>query len=925
MVLARSGAVIVCMLLLTLLAMPLATNGAVKAAGTPPAAPPKPAGDGPNHKGYIDVNIPRKATGPVAARIYYPALADGASAATNSSGAPWPTVVFIPGGNGSLGYCNVISSRIASWGFVVVNVELGNMHGQAGYRSVITMAQETSEVINYIENQTVNATYPLYGMMDAKRLGVSGHSWGGITSGYSVTKDYGDPRFKASAPISAQPVLGTGTDYIKQVHVPVGLMSGTAEVYQQDEIFANGNVPITYIRVVGADHSSIVSHHEYVVAFFKYWLSGETGYESWVYTDGILADKAAGIATYDRKLVALTASMAPDGPAEDQAVTLKALASGMIYGTVDYGADWGDLSAAWGPVTTNTTTHVYNLSATFDVKVTSQDDYEKDELVVQVTVHNVAPVSEAGANITCIEDEAAHFNGSGSMDTPSDRAHLTYKWDFGDGAASTPSSAPTAVHAYGKGGTYKAGLTVQDDDKAESTDKLTVTVKNLPPNVEAGKDIVVAEDEEAHFADGTGNDTPSDLARGLSFSWDFGDGNASDPSGSPLSSHVYEKAGNYTARLSASDDDRAVGNDTLKVTVKNIAPTVIITAPETGVSFPKDEPVEFAGLGTDTRTDSLSLVYRWEFGDGNVTGWGPATAAAHTYTKGGDYLVTLRVKDNNGAEGETAITITVENAPPVCSIVMPLKGVNFDEDKDVTFKASAEDTASDQGHISFAWDLGDGAFANGSTVKHAYAAQGDYTVKLRATDPEGASTGAEIVIKVSNVPPKAEAMLSKLSIKAGETVGFSGSGTDSPSDRSSLVFAWDFGDGTTPVADLNGTHTFKAAGTYNVVFTVTDNDKSKATASFTVTVAKNESGGGGGGGGPKDTLNGNMALAIGGCVVAAIVAVVAVLLLARRRKGRDVTAPGPGPEGPAPQPSSPPLPPPPEKTASGGGVGKGDT
>jgi PKD repeat protein/dienelactone hydrolase len=890
MVLARSGAVIVCMLLLTVVAMPLATSGgatgSVKAAGTPPATPPKPAGDGPYHKGYIDVNIPRKATNPVAARIYYPAQADGNNVATNSSGAPWPTVVFIPGGNGTLGYCNVISSRIASWGFVVVNVELGNMHGQAGYRSVITMAQETSDVIDYIENQTVNVSHPMHGMMDAKRLGVSGHSWGGITSGYSVTKDYGDPRFKASAPISAQPVLGTGTDYIKQVHVPVGLMSGTAEVYQQDEIFKNGNVPITYIRVVGADHGTILNYHEYAVAFFKYWLSGETGYESWVYTDGVLADKAANIVTYDRKLVELAASVTPDGPAEDQAVTLKALASGKIYGTVDYGADWGDLSVSWGPSAANTTTHVYNLSATFDVKVTSEDDYEKDELVVQVTVHNVAPISEAGANVTCIEDEVAHFNGSGSMDTPSDRAHLTYKWDFGDGVAPGPSSAPTAVHAYGKGGTYKVGLTVQDDDKAESTDKLTVTVRNLPPKVEAGKDMVVAEDEEVQFTDGAGNDTPSDLARGLSFSWDFGDRNATGPSGSPLSSHVYERAGNYTATLSASDDDRAVGNDTVKVSVRNSGPTVIITVPETGASFPKDEPVEFAGMGTDTRTDALSLVYRWNFGDGNVTEWGPGAAAVHTYTKGGDYPVALRVRDDNGAEGETAITMTVENAPPVCSIVMPLKGASFDEDMVVTFSASAEDTPSDQGHISFAWDLGDGAFANGSTVKHAYAAQGDYTIKLRATDPEGAGDGAEIVIKVSNVPPKADAMLSRRSVKAGETVDFSGSGTDTPSDRSSLALAWDFGDGTTPVTNPNGTHTFKAAGTYNVVFTVTDNDMRKATASFTVTVAKNESGGGGGGGGPKGTLNGNMALAIGGGVVAAIVAVVAVLLLVRRRKGR---------------------------------------
>lgn len=278
MALARCCAVIVCLLLSSLAAMPLAITGddgtAGRGGGDEPLldAPTKPTGFGPYLKGYIDVNITRALTGPVKARIYYPALADGENTTTNSTGAPWPTVVFIPGGNGTLSYCNAISSRIASWGFVVVNVELGNMFGQPGYRSVITMAQETSDVIDYVENQTVNASHPLFGMMDPDKMGVSGHSWGGITSGYSVTDQYGDTRFLASVPISAQPVLGTGTEYIKQVHVPVGLMSGTAEVYQQDEIFKNGNVPITYIRVVGADHSSILLHHEYVVAFFKYWL-----------------------------------------------------------------------------------------------------------------------------------------------------------------------------------------------------------------------------------------------------------------------------------------------------------------------------------------------------------------------------------------------------------------------------------------------------------------------------------------------------------------------------------------------------------------------------------------------------------------------------------------------------------------------------
>jgi acetyl esterase/lipase len=78
------------------------------ALSAPTAVPPKPKGYGPHPAGWVDVQIPRPSYVDVAARIYYPAPYWGLNATPNTTGAPWPVIVFIPGGMDTLSYCNGI-------------------------------------------------------------------------------------------------------------------------------------------------------------------------------------------------------------------------------------------------------------------------------------------------------------------------------------------------------------------------------------------------------------------------------------------------------------------------------------------------------------------------------------------------------------------------------------------------------------------------------------------------------------------------------------------------------------------------------------------------------------------------------------------------------------------------------------------------
>jgi choice-of-anchor B domain-containing protein len=147
--------------------------------------------------------------------------------------------------------------------------------------------------------------------------------------------------------------------------------------------------------------------------------------------------------------------------------------------------DWGDGSAPEvfnypAGTTSFSESHQYldddptgTPSDVLDVDLLLEDDAGgSDSDTVQVTVNNVDPVVNAGADISVLLGNPAAFNGSftdvGTLDTH------TIEWDFGDGATASGSLTPT--HTYTATGSYVVTLTVTDDDTGVGSDSLTVTV-----------------------------------------------------------------------------------------------------------------------------------------------------------------------------------------------------------------------------------------------------------------------------------------------------------------------------------------------------------------------------------------------------------------------------------------------------------------
>lgn len=151
-----------------------------------------------------------------------------------------------------------------------------------------------------------------------------------------------------------------------------------------------------------------------------------------------------------------------------------------LTATVDYGDGSGTAA-----LTLNGTSfdlqHQFQDNGTFTVTVTVTDsDGASTTTSFQVTVNNVAPTADAGADRTVRVGDAVTIDGQltdpGSLDTH------TFSWTVVDGGGNTVASGtgqnisltPSAP------GTYIATFTVTDDDGGVGTDEATITVGGRP-------------------------------------------------------------------------------------------------------------------------------------------------------------------------------------------------------------------------------------------------------------------------------------------------------------------------------------------------------------------------------------------------------------------------------------------------------------
>lgn len=154
----------------------------------------------------------------------------------------------------------------------------------------------------------------------------------------------------------------------------------------------------------------------------------------------------------------------------------------------------------------------------------------------------------------------------------------------------------------------------------------------------------------------------------LEFAWDFSDG--SQGTGATVT-HEFAQAGIYDVALAVTDSD---GNIAQAVSsVKVLGPPI--------AEFTLDissgpEPLEIrVNASSSSDPDLGPLLFAWNFGDGNQA---QGDISAHTYTRGGNFKLSLTVTDDEGEQA--AVTKEVEVFETSIDTVSFQQGANGYED-----------------------------------------------------------------------------------------------------------------------------------------------------------------------------------------------------------------------------------------------------
>ncbi|MBT8351024.1 MAG: PKD domain-containing protein, partial [Deltaproteobacteria bacterium] len=479
--------------------------------------------------------------------------------------------------------------------------------------------------------------------------------------------------------------------------------------------------------------------------------------------------------------------------------------------------DFGDGSSEKGvPIT-----HRYESPGRYKARVIVESDSGQinNSTLKQFTVKvNHPPIADAGPDLVAAPGEKLYIDALKSTDP--DGKILRHYWDLGDGRKARGSKIR---HTFNKPGIYTVNLRVEDNSGSlcnSATDQCTVFV-NSSPIVDIGKDRVASVNELISLSGAKSRDADGKI---ISYHWNLGDG--TEKSGIDIN-HAFQKPGTYRVRLSVADDSNArnkTATDNIKVVVND--PPIARAGKDRKASV--GEKIIFDASKSMDKDGKL-IEFLWDFGDGSKQ---IATAkektVKHSYSKPGEYILRLTVKDNSGSSTDTGqdTAIVVINHPPV-AVAGPDQYVKT---REVKFDASSS-YDPDGEIIKYLWNFGDGKKEKGVYAIHSFRNPGRYTVRLTVIDDSKTSTNQsfdEITVAVNHLPI-ADAGHDHVGIP-GQLFVFDGSASLDP-DGKITKYVWDFGDGTVQ----NGTkvsHRYSNPGKYNVLLTVYDNFAKEADLGF---------------------------------------------------------------------------------------------
>ncbi|MHB2015919.1 MAG: alpha/beta hydrolase family protein [Candidatus Xenobia bacterium] len=161
---------------------------------------------------------------------------------------PAPVLLFSHGLGGSCEGYAYLGKQWASRGYVSVHLQhpgsddsvwrdvppeqrMEAMRKAASGRNLLLREEDVTRVLDTLTVWNATEGNPLHGRLDMSRVGMSGHSFGALTTQMVSGEDgHADPRIKAAVIMSpSSPRRGSGADAFASVQIPWMLMTGTED------------------------------------------------------------------------------------------------------------------------------------------------------------------------------------------------------------------------------------------------------------------------------------------------------------------------------------------------------------------------------------------------------------------------------------------------------------------------------------------------------------------------------------------------------------------------------------------------------------------------------------------------------------------------------------------------------------------------
>ncbi len=459
--------------------------------------------------------------------------------------------------------------------------------------------------------------------------------------------------------------------------------------------------------------------------------------------------------------------------------------------------------------------HIFSIVGTHNVSLTTTNVNNCSGTISKQIIVGAGPaVKFIITSDTCVASDVSFEPDTAVMDLTSVASYL---WNFGEGGATSTSSAPT--HVYNVAGTFQVTMSVVYNNGCTNSVSRPVTI-GAPP-VAAFNYISACLGNAATFTDYsyTGSGEPI-----VSWLWKFNDPNGTDSSTQRNPVFRYISQGLHNVTLTVTAANGCPGSITI--------PVQVLAAPKANFNFITNTCANGNVSFQDSSISYISAIteWKWEFEPGYIS---TLKNPNHIfYNTDSSYNVRLVVTDMRGCIDTAAKDVYVPAGLEV-EIEDPL--ACFGVDTWFKPKAPAGDSL-----IAFQWNFGDLASGSYNTSNlrnpfHYFQTPGSYLVSLTATDLNNCSKTVYHQVDIQKLPVP---VFIYTIADCDSVVHFNASPTGGSVGIKRWI--WNFGDGESDTINVpsNGDtlHTYASPGIYYVTLTVINGNLCSASFSDSLLV-----------------------------------------------------------------------------------------